>query len=145
MTKQDCIQVGCVPPACWPYALGEGVYVCVYPSMHWAGGCLPVGICLGGCLPGGVFAPLWTDRNLWKHNLCKLRLPVVKITTRKHFSMMCTTHLLTVSHSIKLISGAGVCPTSPWMQTPQRQNPPPSEADPQEANLIPHEQDDTHK
>ena len=28
--KQECIPVGCVPPACWPY-----------PSMHWAGGVYP--------------------------------------------------------------------------------------------------------
>ena len=27
---QECIPVGCVPPACWPY-----------PSMHCAGGCIP--------------------------------------------------------------------------------------------------------
>ena len=55
----------------------------VYPSMHWAGGCLPMGVsarggvCPGGCLPGGCLpregcipacngadTPLWTDRQL---------------------------------------------------------------------------------
>ena len=34
---QECIPVGCVPPACWPY-----------PSMHWA---------VVGCLPGGGLCP----------------------------------------------------------------------------------------
>ena len=60
---QECIPVGCVPPACWPYPsmhwVGEGVY----PSTHWAGGVsdwgvsVQGGICLGcltgGCLPRG--------------------------------------------------------------------------------------------
>ena len=47
LQRQDCIPVGCVPPACWPH-----------PNMHWAGwvsaqeGCLP-----RGCLPGGVVCP----------------------------------------------------------------------------------------
>ena len=71
-SKQECIPVGCAPPACWPY-----------PSMHWAGGCVsqhalgrgyllegvpawvvwgctcPEGwcTCLGVYLPGGV--PAW--------------------------------------------------------------------------------------
>ena len=37
--EQECIQVGCVPPARWPY-----------PSMHWAGVCIPT--CTGqqGCV-----------------------------------------------------------------------------------------------
>ena len=78
--KQECIPVGCLPPAFWPY-----------PSMHCRGECLPGGICPGGvypggCLPRGYVYPsmqwdrplLWTDRHLWKHNLRKLRLRVVK-------------------------------------------------------------------
>ena len=53
--KQECIPVGCVPPACWPY-----------PSMHCSRGCT----CPGGCtsqgvyLPGGYlpgYSPLWTE------------------------------------------------------------------------------------
>ena len=41
-TTRECIPVGCVPPACWPY-----------PSMHCTGGGLPGEGCLprGGCLP----------------------------------------------------------------------------------------------
>ena len=101
--EQECIPVGCVPPACWPY-----------PRMHCAGGvsawwgCLPGGfVCLGGLsahggvCPGvsaqrGVFLggvypsmqwgdtlPLWTDKHLWKHNLRKIHLRTVKSTTFK--------------------------------------------------------------
>ena len=77
--KQECTPVGCVPsavvamstPACTghcvsqhvlgggggkcvsQHALGRG---CVYPSMHWAGGCLPGGLPRGRCLPIGVSA-----------------------------------------------------------------------------------------
>ena len=54
--QQECIPVGCVPSAavamCIPaytgqggvsqHALGRGVY----PSMHWAGGCLPRRVCV---------------------------------------------------------------------------------------------------
>ena len=50
--KQECIPVGCVPPACWPYPSMHRVGV-VYPSMHWAGGVCPGGVCRG-CLPSGV-------------------------------------------------------------------------------------------
>ena len=63
--KQECIPVGCVPsaavtmsiPACtgqggvcvFQHALGLGG---VYPSMHWAGGCLPMGVSAQGvCIP----------------------------------------------------------------------------------------------
>ena len=62
--QQECIPVGCVPSAAVamsiPACTGKGGWgVCVYPSRHWAGGCLPRGclpraVCLGGCLPGGV-------------------------------------------------------------------------------------------
>ena len=42
--KQECIPVGCVPPACWPY-----------PSMHCRG-YLPRGVYLpGGCTCQGVY------------------------------------------------------------------------------------------
>ena len=99
--KQECIRVGCVPPACWPYpstGQGEGVH----PSMHWAGGgvsqhALGRGVCIlactgqGGFFPGGCLlkevssqdegdvadTPLWGDRHLRKHNLRKLRLRAV--------------------------------------------------------------------
>ena len=47
LVKHECIPVGCVPPACWPY-----------PSMHCVGGCLLGGsgdvFLGGGCLPRGV-------------------------------------------------------------------------------------------
>ena len=89
--EQECIPVGCIPPACW-----------LYRSMHCTGGCLTRGCLPRGCLPRSVSAPgrclprgvsaqgvsapggypsmqcgrptLWTDRHLWKHNLRKLRL-----------------------------------------------------------------------
>ena len=46
--KQECIPVGCVPPACWPY-----------PSMHCTGGrgCIPACTGQGGVCPGGVCIP----------------------------------------------------------------------------------------
>ena len=93
--------MGCVPPACWPY-----------PNMHCTGGgCLPRGcvwgdVCLGGlpkevsarggvCRGGDVYSsmqwgrfPLWTDRHLWKHNLRKLRLRVVKNGSH-YFNYLC--------------------------------------------------------
>ena len=60
--KQECIPVGCVPPA------------------HYCTG----GLCLGGLpdrdllpwteTPRMETLPLWTDKHLWKHNLRKLRL-----------------------------------------------------------------------
>ena len=55
-SKQECIPVGCVPPACW-----------LYPSMLCPrggvcpGGVCPGGVCRGG-LPRGVWqTPLWTE------------------------------------------------------------------------------------
>ena len=77
---QECVPVGCVPLACWPYPSmhwAGGVYpsmhwaggcisACtgqegVYPSMHWAGGCIPActgqGVCIPACTGrgGGVY------------------------------------------------------------------------------------------
>ena len=61
LVKQDCIPVGCVPPACWPY-----------PSMHCAEGvwmpactgwgvyisaCTGRGVSAQGCLTGGCVYP----------------------------------------------------------------------------------------
>ena len=69
--RQECIPVRCVPPACWPY-----------PSMHCPAGCFPGGVCPGSvCIQAcnGADTPLWTGWNLWKHNLRKLCLRVVKI------------------------------------------------------------------
>ena len=88
--KQDCIPVGCIPPACWPY-----LPACTAQGMGGGGwGCL-----LGGGVPGprgylvqggGIPACTETDpspaheQNSW-HMLVKilpcpkLRLPTVKI------------------------------------------------------------------
>ena len=54
-SKQECIPIGCVPPACEPYPMYlEEV------STH------PLNIStLGRCVP----TPLWTDIHLWKHYL----------------------------------------------------------------------------
>ena len=64
---QECIPVGCVPPAYWSY-----------PSMHCGGGCTFLGGCTcpvgcrvylpGGCTCPGVYlprySPPWTDRHV---------------------------------------------------------------------------------
>ena len=55
LIKQDCIPVGCVPPACCPYLLG---------GVSGPGGCLVPGAVSGlgvsgpgGCLvPGGIWS-----------------------------------------------------------------------------------------
>ena len=48
-TTQDCIPVGCIPPACWPYLLA---------STAWGGCvCFWVSLVLGGCLLRGVWYP----------------------------------------------------------------------------------------
>ena len=57
--KQECIPVGCVPPACWPY-----------PSMHWAGEGVSQHALGGGCLLGGVCCGVsargdWQTPSLW--------------------------------------------------------------------------------
>ena len=60
--KQECIPVGCVPPACWPY-----------PSMH----------CLGGCLPRGVQVRI---QDLVKGGPQLLRPKVADVAKRSHAS-----------------------------------------------------------
>ena len=92
---QECIPVGCVPAARWPYAGvcfpggGEVCFLggCLLPGGVWSGGCLllggvcfPGGVCSqgvsgpGGLLPGGGGYLLWggyipacteTDTPLW--------------------------------------------------------------------------------
>ena len=103
-TKQECIPVGCVPAARWPYAevcsrgggSGPGGFVLV-PGWFVLvpGGCLLPGGGGGGCLVwGGVWSgvypsmhwgrpppPLWTDRRLWKYYLGPTSLrPVINFT-----------------------------------------------------------------
>ena len=79
MQKQECIPVGCVPPACWLSAWGCLPGGCVCLGLSAQGGVCPGGISAGGSAQGGVcHTPLWTDRHLWKHNLRKLRLRAVK-------------------------------------------------------------------
>ena len=118
--KQECILVGCVPPAHWPYLVVS--YAC--PPCHHAcpptttdttlPPCTPPTTAHAPChhahplpshmppttmhapatthppttthaphhhtTPSAMHAsPLWTDRHLQKHNLCKLRLWVVKM------------------------------------------------------------------
>ena len=61
-SKQDCIPVGCIPPACWPY-----LPACTAQGGAWSqgvsalGGCLLQGECLlwGGVCSRGVPAPGW--------------------------------------------------------------------------------------
>ena len=82
--QEECIPVGCVPPACWPYpvVLGKGG---VYPGGVCLEGCLPGrclprwGVCLGGVCRGGGVCPKEyrntppvdkiLDTRLWKHYL----------------------------------------------------------------------------
>ena len=49
--KQDCIPVGCIPPACWPYL----------PAYTAQGGCLLLGVfpLWGQCLFGGGVVCSW--------------------------------------------------------------------------------------
>ena len=52
--KQDCIPVGCIPPACWPY-----LPACTAQGGAWSkGGVWSGGCLLGGCLVGGVWGLL---------------------------------------------------------------------------------------
>ena len=59
--EQECIPVGCVPAARWPYAvvcfLGgvcPGAGVCSQGGLSWGGGLLLGGLLLGVSVPGGV-------------------------------------------------------------------------------------------
>ena len=104
-TKQECIPVGCVPAARWPYAevcsrggegSGPGGFVLVPGGFVLVpGGCLLPGGGGGGCLVWGVsglgyipacteadpLPPLWTDRRLWKYYLGPTSLrPVINFT-----------------------------------------------------------------
>ena len=56
--KQDCIPVGCIPPACWPYlpaCIAQGGGVC-------SGGCLLWESCSGGGIPACTEADSPIDR-----------------------------------------------------------------------------------
>ena len=103
-TKQECIPVGCVPAARWPYA-----EVCSRGGGFWSWGVCsgPGGVCSGpgrvsaprgrgwgvsglGGVWSGVYPsmhwgrpppPLWTDRRLWKYYLGPTSLrPVINFT-----------------------------------------------------------------
>ena len=117
----------------------------VYPSMHWAGLCIPAftghggvcpggvcpgGVCRGGCLPGEVSEQggcvsqyalgsppvnIMHDRHLWKHYLAATSLQMV---TRMHFSRIPTARLLTVSRSIPYTSGGGGLSNNPGCRPP---------------------------
>ena len=108
----------------------------VSPTMHCAGGgvcfrgcllpgvCLPLGgVCfLRGCLLWGVSTlggvsqhameqtPPWTDRRLWKHNLCKLRLLAVINTWQKCIPVRCIPPASMVISKGCLRGGVCVCP-----------------------------------
>ena len=97
---QECIPVGCVPPAHWPYLIASAppqtCHVCS-PTCHACPPAtrtsplphpppstmhaqpLPYTLPCHACPPCHAhpplcMPPLWTDRHLWKHNLRKLRL-----------------------------------------------------------------------
>ena len=79
-SKQEWIPVGCVPPVSQHTLGGLGV---LYPSMHWADGCLPGGEGGGRHPPwpeADTLPPLWTDRR----NLRKHRLRAVKSYLQSH-------------------------------------------------------------
>ena len=55
LMKQECIPVGCVPPACWPYRpLVDRIPACIAGGVP-AGGCT----CPAGCTCQGVYLPGW--------------------------------------------------------------------------------------
>ena len=59
LMKQECIPVGCVPPACWPYhPLVDHIPACIARGVP-AGGCTCPGgcTCQGGVPVGGVYLP----------------------------------------------------------------------------------------
>ena len=73
--KQECIPVGCVPPACLAHLVvpGGGVRaweVCMPGGMHAPRGCA----CPGACMPGGMCA--------WRH-ACLTSPPVDRQTPVK--------------------------------------------------------------
>ena len=82
--KQECIPVGCVPPACCPYLPactapgGVPARGCTCPGGYLPGGCT----CLGGTCPG---TPL--EQNSW-HTLLKI-LPCPKLRLRVVISLFC--------------------------------------------------------
>ena len=81
-SQQECIPVGCVPPASWPHLIvsGRGGGACL-GGMHARGACVPGdvhtwGACiLGACVPGGrgcvphPSVDRILDKRLWKHYL----------------------------------------------------------------------------
>ena len=91
---------GCVSQHDWAgvcvsqHALGRAR---LYPSTHWAGGCLPRGVCLPGgvylegCLLRGVSATHPCEQNdwhPWKCNLASTTMRMVKMESR-----VCLSHL----------------------------------------------------
>ena len=114
--QRGCLSRGGVCPEAGVCPEGGGVSASG-PGGVCPEGCLPRGVCPGGvcpgrCLPrevsaqrgvsasdpgGGIPAcngadpPPWTDRNLWKHNLRKLRLRTV--INIKSFNFQWNTHL----------------------------------------------------
>ena len=83
------LRVGCIPPTHWAHLVVSIGGACMPGGMHvqgaymlgvcacWGHACQ--GVCmLVVCVPHTSPIP-WTDRHLWKHNLCKLRLSAVKI------------------------------------------------------------------
>ena len=98
--KQDCIPVGCVPPARWPYlpacstAGGDfcsGGWCLLRGGVcSWGRGCLLRGVSAprGGLLPGGMESQHalrqtppreQNHTRLWKHNLAPTSLRAVKM------------------------------------------------------------------
>ena len=67
--KQDCIPVGCIPSACWPYlpACTAQGGVCLLRGGLLLGGLLQGGLLLGGVyFPGGVcFQRVWYPSMHW--------------------------------------------------------------------------------
>ena len=75
INKQDCIPVGCIPPACWPYLLARGG--------AWSRGVPGWGMSArggGGGIPACTEADPLCEQNSW-HTLLKI-LPCSKLRLR---------------------------------------------------------------
>ena len=92
---------------------------CLLPGvcLLWEGVCSWGGVCSGACLLSGVYPSMqwsrhlpWTDRHLWKHNLCKLRLLAVINTWQKCIPVGCIPPASMVISTGCLRGGVCVCP-----------------------------------
>ena len=96
--QQECIPVGCVPPAHWPYAVAVVSVLprmpttrlppCTPPTMHAPQPHMPPRPCMApACVPPTTHAPLDRITNTWKYNLAPTSLRAVKIQSCRQVRM----------------------------------------------------------